>query len=304
MNFLYLSFLLGSVAVPATGANRTFAPSAAPPVSTFTDDTCFVRANDDDVPDLVVWTGGWNDARLLAVDGKSGRGLWVTDPIPHMAETFLFCADLATVVVGVSDFTVHAFEAASGRERWKVTVSDQPHKAAVGSGCLLVLTQDEKRVGLSLATGEARSCSTKQPPRNFRDREPETVQRAGFQITLDVRTKGTPMLSLVAARGKKTVWERPLGMAKMLGAPPLTADEAGLYVAGVDMSDKSPVLQSIESASGQVRWKRTLDEGIHIVLASGGRLYVGTTDHLQMLDPSTGDAVWNASLPPLTSSRR
>src|SRR5262249_31223846 len=176
----------GALAAPAGEPGRALPPAQNVPI--FNDDACFVQGNDDDVPDLVVWAGNWSDARLLAVDGKTGRGLWASDPSPHLADTYMFCADPATVVVGVSDFTVRAFEAASGRERWRATVSDQPHEAAAGSGCLLVLTKDEKKVGLTLATGALRPCVAGEP-RNYRDRArgPGSVGVARTNITLHTR---------------------------------------------------------------------------------------------------------------------
>jgi outer membrane protein assembly factor BamB len=290
MTLIHLFLLLAAMAMPAAGRQQN--------VPTFSDDACLVRGNDDDVPDLALWAGGWDRARIVVIDGKTGGGLWASDPIPHLADTYLFCSNPETVIVGVSDFTVRAFEAASGRERWRATVSDQPHKAAVGSDCLLVLTQDDKKTGLSLATGAARSCSVREPPRNYRDRTAAPLEMAGATISLETRAKGTPMLTAVASRGKKSLWETPLAIAKALGAPRPAVIGADLYVSGVEIADHAAALIDVDTASGRVRWKRKFDCGINLVRASGPRLYVGICSTLIMLDPATGQDVWEAAAPP------
>lgn len=273
-------------------------------VDSFSGDVCFVQANGDATPDLLVWSGDYADARLVAIDGKTGLGLWATPALPHLADTYLHCVDPATFIVGVSDFSVRAFEAASGRERWRVKVSDKPTRAAVGAGCILVRTDDGQKVGLSVADGSSRSCVTKEEPANYRDRlgtrarQPFTV--AGLTITLTTRAQGTPMLTLGGARGKQAVWQTPLDVYSNIPfAMPgtLVNNDRSIFVAGRNTSaDISVALIGVDAASGRLLWKTNFTS-ISFLAINGPGLYAGADGRVRSLDPATGNEIWQATVP-------
>ncbi len=53
----------------------------ARPLSTQLDALCFVDANGDDAPDPVLWQDGKTRGRVVAVDGRSGQGIWASREI-------------------------------------------------------------------------------------------------------------------------------------------------------------------------------------------------------------------------------
>jgi outer membrane protein assembly factor BamB len=273
-------------------------------VSPFSGDLCFIRANADDTADLLVWSGDYGDARLVAVDGKSGQGIWATDAIPHMADTYLHCVDAATFLVGAADFTVRSYDSASARERWRAKVSDKPSKAAVAGGCVLIETDDQKKIGLSLDNGSTVSCATKAQPGNWRARDNERARQpftvGGLTITPTTRAQGTPMLTLSATRGKQAVWQTPLDVYSNIPyAPPgtLAYNDRSIFVGGRNVSsDISTSVIGVDAASGRVLWKAGFAD-LSFLAVNGGALYVATGRLLMSLDPATGAEIWRAKLP-------
>ena len=298
------TLVLGSASV-AGGTGATFAQDPSEVyVRPFSGDLCFIRANADDTDDLLVWSGDSAQARLVAVDGKSGQGIWETKTIPHLADAYLHCVEASTFLVGGADFTVRSYESVSARERWVARVSDKPAKAAVGAGCVLIETDDKQRVGLSLDNGSPKSCTTKEQPGNWRSRANDRARlpftAGGLTITLTKRAQGTPMLTLAATRGKQPVWQTPLDVYSNIpfALPGTMAySDRSVFVGGRNVSsDISTAVIGVDAASGRVLWKAGFPD-VDFLAVNGGALYAAAGRLLMSLDPATGGVIWRAKLP-------
>lgn len=287
-------------------------------VSPFCDDFCWVDANGDQTPDLAMWSGGWSSAHPVVIDGATGRGLWAAPSVPHLADSFMHCTDPNTVIVSHRDFSVFAYEANGGKQRWSVKLSDQALRSAPGPGCLLLETADEKQTGLSLANGVSVNCPPARKPGNFRERGPARADQplaiGGLQIALTARSTGTPMLTLTARtprtpgffppdRGGAVAWQTDLGIYvnipyAMAGR---IAAAGGVIVVGgrVLSSDIRVRLQGVEAATGRMLWARDFGAGagIAFVESRNERLYVGVEQAVRLIDPRTGADLWKAQEP-------
>jgi outer membrane protein assembly factor BamB len=285
---------------PPSGPTKDF-------VRPFCADLCMVDANGDGVPDIALWSGGWSESHIVVVDGATGRGIWATPPLPNIAESFLHCTDPHTVVVGLKDFTVHAYEASTGALRWNVKVSDKPSKGAAGKGCVLIATDNKETVGLSLKNGAKQSCQAEGEPSNFRFRKASEFAMHGTTYRLSKRAQGTEMLSLSASGGHE--WGAELGVYAnipyaMFGL--FAATDKALIVGGREPAgDIRVALLGVDPGTGKQLWKRPFGfiaaennpSSIDLVIAEKGRVYVGAGGRLRAIDPLTGNDIWLANEP-------
>jgi outer membrane protein assembly factor BamB len=285
---------------PAFGQTTDF-------VRPFCSDLCIVDANGDGVPDIALWSGDWSQSHIVVVDGETGHGIWATPTLPNLAESFLHCTDAHTVVVGLKDFTVRAYEAATGTVRWNVKVSDKPSKGAAGKGCVLIATDDEKSIGVSLENGARQSCQPEAEPSNFRHRKASEFEMHGTTYRLAKRAHGTEMLSLTASGGHE--WGTELGVYAnvpwaLFGL--FAATDKALVVGGREPAgDIKVALLGVDPATGKQLWKRPFGfiaaennpSSIDLVVAVKGRVYVGAGRRLRAIDPLTGNDIWLATEP-------
>ncbi len=295
----------------ASASGRREVPGQAPSprrkpieLDVYLDDLCFLNATPDGVPDALVWIG--TEARVAVVDGRTGIGVWAS-PAPPSKESNLplACApDLA--LVGSADFTVHAYEAGSGRERWSAKLSDAPREIVVGNGCVTVVTGDRKEAGLDLGTGGSKPCPSAPAPAPFtghfwdREKSPKVARAGDVKVTLSSKQSGTPMLSLAADRGGAKLWAKDLGLRAPGGrGDVLLAVAAGVAVVpAAEIGRDSPTqLVGVDATTGDVLYKKPIQGGrVAWMEASGPFVYVtGTT--LTAHDPRTGERVWTALAP-------
>ena len=276
-------------------------------VRPFCDDLCWVQANSDGVEDLATWSGGWDRAHVVVIDGATGKGLWSSPSVPHLADSFLHCSDPATVVVSHKDFSAYAYDASTGHQRWRATLSDQARRSAPGDGCLVLETSDHQTTGLSLATGAPQNCEPHHKPANFRDRGParakQTMHIGGLDIALTERSEGTPMLALTASRAEVVVWRTELGVytnSPYAMAGKIAAAGSVIAVGGrVPANDIRVRLVGVSATTGTMLWSREYGDAaaVDFVESRAGRFYVGLAGSVRLIDPATGRDLWQATEP-------
>ncbi|AUX42971.1 quinonprotein [Sorangium cellulosum] len=284
---------------------------AGAPLATYLDALCFADANGDDVPDPVVWQDGETRGQVVAVDGRSGQGIWASQPFEK--PDALACPDRTTVLAGgEEDPTLRALDARTGKERWAAKLPAVPDEVVRGDGCVTVLMKDGATAGIKLDGGEVADCPGAPPPAATagrfweRKRNPQVVQVGDVEVALTAKTDGQPTLAAEGRRGTTSLWKQSLpARAPVSGGRPdlfLAGSGGAAVVLGVDGADASELrILALDPASGAIRYERAaghLGGKVAAVKASGPYVYVVSGAALRAVDPATGDAVWRATAPP------
>ncbi|CAN93795.1 Quinonprotein [Sorangium cellulosum So ce56] len=287
----------------------------ARPLSTQLDALCFVDANGDDAPDPVLWQDGKTRGRVVAVDGRSGQGIWASLEIEE--PDALACADPSTVLAGGGDAALRALDARTGKARWVANLPGVPDEIAGGDGCATVVMKDGTATGIKLEGGGAADCPTAPQPSaitgNFweRKKNPQVVQAGGVEVVLTVPAGGPPRLTAEGRRGSESLWKKELAArAPLSGGRPdlfLVASGGAAVVVGVDVvNGTEPRIIALDPASGAARYERAaayLGDRLTAAKASGPYVYVisgaaVSGAALRAIDPATGETAWRATTPP------
>jgi outer membrane protein assembly factor BamB len=291
------------------GATLSGAPGS--PLTTYLDALCFTDANGDDALDAVVWMDGETHGRVVAVDGRTGRGLWASTLFKK--PDALACASRDTVLAaGEEDAALRALDARTGKERWSAKLPAVPDEVVAGDGCVTVLMKDGAVAGLKLQGGEPVDCASAPQlpldtgPIRERKRNPQLARAGDIEVVLTARTPGPPALSAEGRRDGASVWkaELPARAPVSIGRPDLflVASGGSALVVGVDQATGAELrLLALDPATGAVRYDRSasyLGARVAAVKGSGPYVYILSGAALRAVDPATGGAVWRATMPP------
>ncbi|WP_438020691.1 PQQ-binding-like beta-propeller repeat protein [Sorangium sp. So ce315] len=317
--------LAAAMAVVGVGFAVMFFARVEPPkeaaprarqLSTQLDALCFVDANGDDAPDPVLWQDGKTRGRVVAVDGRSGQGLWASQEFER--PDALACPDERTVLAGGGEDTrLRALDARTGKERWAASLPAIPDEVAGGDGCATVVMKDGAAMGVALGGGEATDCPTAPPPAAItghfweRKKNPRVVQIGDVEVALTAPAEGTPRLTAEGRRGGAPLWKKELpARAPVSGGRPdlfLAASGGAALVLGVDVvGGTEPRILALDPATGALRYEAAagyLGERLLVAKASGPYVYIvsgGAVSGaaLRAIDPATGATVWRATPPP------
>ncbi|XXX81956.1 PQQ-binding-like beta-propeller repeat protein [Sorangium sp. So ce134] len=292
---------------------REAAPRARQ-LSTQLDALCFVDANGDDAPDPVLWQDGKTRGRVVAVDGRSGQGIWSSQELDR--PDALACPDQSTVLAGGEDTTLHALDARTGKPRWAASLPAAPDEVAAGEGCATVVMKDGSATGIKLVGGEVADCPTAPPPAAItghfweRKKNPQVVRVGDVEVALTAPTEGPPRLSAEGRRGGASLWKKELpARAPLSGGRPdlfLVASGGAAVVLGVDVVGGTELrIIALDPASGASRYERAagyLGDRLVAAKAAGPYVYVVSGAAvsgaaLRAIDPATGGTVWRATAP-------
>jgi outer membrane protein assembly factor BamB len=297
----------------AAGASDAAAGARGPqgaPLETYLDALCFADANGDDVPDPVLWLDGETRGRVVAVDGRTGRGLWSSQGFAK--PDALACGGAGTVLAGgEEDESLHALDARTGKERWASKLAAVPDEVVVGDGCVTVLMKDGAATGLTIEGGEPADCPSAPRPAAYtgafweRKKNPQLVQLDDIQVTVTAQTPGPPTLTAEGRRGGASLWKVELpARAPVSGGRPdvfLVASGGAAVALGVDAGGGAePRLIALEAASGAFRYQKPagyLGGRVATMKASGPYVYTISGAGLRAVDPATGEVVWRATAP-------
>lgn len=284
-------------------------------LSTQLDALCFVDANGDDAPDPVLWQDGKTRGRVVAIDGRSGQGLWSSQEFER--PDALACPNGSTVLAGGGEEPkLRALDARTGQERWAASLPAVPDEVAGGEGCATVVMKDGAAMGIALSGGEATDCPTAPAPAAItghfweRKKNPRVVQVGDVEVALTVPAEGPPRLTAEGRRGGASIWKKDLpARAPISGGRPdlfLVASGGAAVVLGVDVvGGTEPRIIALDPASGASRYEvpaSYLGERLLVAKASGPYVYIVSGAAvsgaaLRAIDPSTGGTVWRATPP-------
>lgn len=282
---------------------------AGTPLETYLETLCFADANGDDVLDPVLWMDGETRGQVVAVDGRSGRGLWSSEPIDK--PDTLACADRSTVLAsGEDEAALRALDARTGKTRWTAKLPAVPDEIAAGSGCVTVLMKDGASTGLKLEGGELAECPTAPTPAPDsgpfweRRKNPRVLRVGDVDVALSAQAP-TRRLTAEGRRGGATLWktELPARAPVFGGRPELFLVESGgvAVILGLDAAGGTePRIVAVDPTTGAIRYERAasyLGGRVAAAKASGPYVYVVSGGWLRAVDATTGEAVWRATTP-------
>ncbi|WP_437820328.1 outer membrane protein assembly factor BamB family protein [Sorangium sp. So ce1078] len=292
---------------------RETAPRARQ-LSTQLDTLCFVDANGDDAPDPVLWQDGKTRGRVVAIDGRSGQGIWASQELER--PDALACPDLSTVLAGGENTTLHALDARTGKARWAASLPGVPDEVAGGEGCATVVMKDGAATGIKLEGGEVADCPTAPQPSAItghfweRKKNPQVVHVGDVEVALTAPTEGPPRLTAEGRRGGTSLWKKELpAHAPRSGGRPdlfLVASGGAAIVLGIDAVGGNELrIIALDPASGASRYERAagyLGDRLVAAKAAGPYVYVVSGAAvsgaaLRAIDPATGDTAWRATAP-------
>ncbi len=187
------------------------------------------------------------------------------------------------VFAPLSDGTLLAIEAPTGRPVWREMVGDLPEPLAptqIGNDGTLVLRTQSAVLALDAATGTRRweLAAPEFPPRPL---------VADDRVYL---ASGTGAISAVEASSGAVVWSRELGV--LPGSEGLSRLAGSLYVTSFDGA-----LIALDPATGAQRWTREVGRTIAPPSLGAGGLHVGTlAGDVYVLEPNTGAVQFQLSL--------
>ena len=264
---------------------------------------------------------------LVALDRRTGARAGSHAFGESVEGAIVVAPDGQTVVVPVARgrATVRAYDARSGRERWRWTGTPVTGGVVLVGSTVVASTRNGRTVGLDLATGAERwaheapaGTQIQAAPVALGDGCVVVATDRGTVVALDAQTGGevwtadagapvyhTPSvfdgrLAVATTRGRLVVldaatgevaWALDVGTGVRLSPPAIGPD--GVLVGGSDGS-----VRSVDASSGAERWTH---EGTGAVavrpLVSDGRVYVGTLDRtFVVLDATTGASQWSTEL--------
>lgn len=291
---------------------REAAPRARQ-LSTQLDALCFVDANGDDAPDPVLWQDGKTRGRVVAIDARSGQGIWSSQELEK--PDALACTDRSTVLAGGESTTLHALDARTGKARWAASLPGVPDEVAGGEGCATVVMKDGSAIGIKLEGGEvADACPTAPPPSAItghfweRKKNPQVVHVGDVEVVLTAPAEGPSRLTAEGRRGGASLWKKELpARAPRSGGRPdlfLAASGGAAIVLGVDVVGGTELrIIALDPASGASRYEHAagyLGERLVAAKAAGPYMYVVSGAAvsgaaLRAIDPATGGTVWRAT---------
>ena len=204
-------------------------------------------------------------------------------------------ADATTVVAASARGTVFAFDAASGRQRWKVKATTEVLSApAVGSGVVVVRSMDNKIVAYDVETGERRWTIQRTAPALVLRSAPGIVINDG---TAFVGLPAGRLLAINTATGVAR-WDAPI--AEPRGATELerVADVSGvpaLLGREICATAYQGRIACVDTGNGSLRWAREFSADVGPAM---DQRYVFAADEVGSLagfSRDTGGSLWRST---------
>ena len=261
---------------------------------------------------------------LTAFSGATGERLWQSEALGSYSDTYqgrVIQADKLFIFADPRG-SITAFRAADGKKQWTVALSDKVERACrLAPRDIAVQTADKSWQALSPQTGAARKSNGPVSCARLPDDDgdtgdpgvtvltPGTLKLPGMQVDRVIRrgagapvavgTKqpGSAVPMLARLDKARALWkvevpaQNPL--AARSSAPELVTVSDSLACAIYEMQDSSPPrLTCFDLASGSRRFDSEIEKGTTIVMEalvwSGGRFYLSSWGHLQVLDGTSG----------------
>lgn len=230
----------------------------------------------------MLFAAGGGRSRLAAVDLFTARELWNADQHgelygPILGDGAVFASDGAS--------SIHAFEAATGRQRWRSTVPSAPSTGAavVVDQTLFLRGTQENVYAMDTTTGNERwSIQVR-----LSDRAGGALVAGNGLVFVSTESE---LIALDADSGD-TRWT-----SQNVGARALRNDT--LFAVGG--SDGVNTLHALDPASGGEQWRVSLDQGFAELAVNDESVFVSTSNYvddttegtLSALNAESGEELW------------
>ncbi|MCD6498748.1 MAG: hypothetical protein J7M25_10690 [Deltaproteobacteria bacterium] len=267
---------------------------------------CLLRVNHDDVLDVgMLARYAKEEYEVHFLDGKTGKLLGKTRRMKGVQRAKSICLGPLHMGVVGKDLRLRIVSAKTMKIGPRVTLRDRVTNVAANDGCAAIRTADRSVLGLSLPDAKPTQCKagplkslTKSPGM------PTFVKKRIFvdgktKYRIDARRAGSPVLTVSARQGKKTLWKRELDItATNFGIPALLTHRTVMIVGALHPRHKKAYLVGLDLASGERRYHNDLDNSsistFGCAIVSNGPYAIIWSHQLIAVDPASGRIVWRA----------
>lgn len=191
-----------------------------------------------------------------------------------------------TVFVGSDDDHLYAFEAATGQERWRTELDDDPRTLAV-DGDLAVVTESSATIGLDATTGETAFTHVHRANQRKPLVTDEGVYTTEYGTLTALDRDGTERWTLETG---SEFWGRPA-----LSDGVLVASDEG---ESRSSAERDTNVYAIDSESGEPRWERRYEADSllsDIAISDGVATVAGRDGTVVAFDLEDGSVRWERS---------
>ncbi len=264
---------------------------------------CLVDADGDAVLDIVGLSGGVSGRHTpTIVNGSTGEVRWRGQT--GNDKTKVLCAGRNHFLVTGGDFSARLITARSPSQERVVQLRDEAQSVTLGNGCVSVRTSDGSSVGIQLATGTTSACEVADNPWR---REPGMIGLTDKQTEIAVgsrryslakRESGTPILTLTAMEGGKTLWTQETRYRAATFSSAVAPAGATVMVFGAALSDdKKGMLIGFDAATGAERYAVTLSGAstwsVDMLQFNGQYVIAAYWTGLYAFNPVSGKVAWS-----------
>lgn len=264
---------------------------------------CLVDGNGDAALDVFGMSGPSNALAPTLVDGSSGRVLWTTKPYPRNTRTF--CLSRDWLGVAEPNFHIELFSAKHRAHPIELTGRDKLMAFALGKGCAKLETADGSQFAVKLPGGGSTHCRTGKLRRIGSETvgligltgEQTEIDTSATRYALRKRSRGTPMLTVTATRGRVRLFSEELPYAATTFASAIAASNDRLLIWGAKPGSRSkPFLIGLHASTGNLLYAlpQAQDPSGDVSLFEFNGRYVIAAwwGALHAYDPATGHEVW------------
>ena len=301
---------VGSPRAPRSAPRVAPAASADQPSMWFSRFEQALVKGEGAVPNIVGVARVGGGARLVALEGESGKLLW---GVPDNGASDVYANGDDVILTYNPTKTVTRRDAKTGAVRWSIEVADFVHDVTFGPGCASIRFREP--LGVDTQTGALKDCKpTREALARVERNELKdlTFQQGDIVLRAGIRTDSKPInpeparFALSAKRGKDTVWEvvpselSPIwssdGFSRSVALTP-----SGLFVFGRDPSNLQArwLLLDSRGRSSYSRSSQTkVDEAVWVT-GGGPVVFVVHDGRLEAYQAETGALIWQvADAPP------
>ncbi|MBX3182388.1 MAG: PQQ-binding-like beta-propeller repeat protein [Polyangiaceae bacterium] len=264
---------------------------------------CLVDADGDAVLDVVGLSGGVSGRHTpTIVNGATGEVRWRGQT--GNDKTKVLCAGRNHFLVTGGDFSARLITARSPSQERVVQLRDEAQSATLGNGCVSVRTSDGSSMGIQLATGATGACEVADNPWRrepgmigLTDRQTE-ITSGKRRYTLTQRESGTPILTLSASEGGKTLWTQETRYRKATFASAVAPAGGTVVVFGARLADdKKGMLIGFDAATGAERYAVELSGvstwKVEMLQFNGQYVIASYWTGLYAFNPVNGKVAWS-----------